>query len=350
MDEAVERLAATVRDAAATGTTLSIRGGGSKDFLGHAADAERLDTTAIRGIVAYEPSELVVTVRSGTPLVELEAALAAEGQMLAFEPPRLTPDSTIGGSLAAGLSGPARPYRGAARDFILGCRVLDGRGRQLAFGGQVMKNVAGYDVSRLLTGSMGCLAVFLEVSLKVLPRPAADLSLALELSEEQAIRQMCRLGSRPLPLSGAAWSDGVLQLRLSGAQAAVAAARSAIGGEPVESSYWDALRDQRLEPFTSSLPMWRLSVPAATPPLDLPGRQLIDWGGAQRWIATGEPPEVVRGAAERAGGHATRYRGGDPQCPAFHPLPAALLALHRRIKAALDPAGVFNPGRLYGSL
>ncbi|MEJ2603062.1 MAG: glycolate oxidase subunit GlcE [Gammaproteobacteria bacterium] len=350
MDEAVERLAATIRDAADSGRPLAIRGAGSKDFLGHPVAADTLSTADLRGIVAYEPSELVVTVRAGTPLAEVEAALAGEGQMLAFEPPRLAPESTIGGALAAGLSGPARPFRGAARDFVLGCRVLDGRGRQLVFGGQVMKNVAGYDVSRLLTGSMGCLAVLLEVSLKVLPRPATDLSVALECSEDEAIDTMCRLGGRALPLSAAAWADGVLRLRLSGARAAVAAARTVIGGETTDAAYWEAVRDQRTGNFLSSLPLWRVSVPAATPPLDLPGSPLIDWGGAQRWIATEAEAEVVRAAAGAAGGHATRYRGGDPRVPAFHPLPEPLLALHRRLKAALDPAGILNPGRLYASL
>jgi glycolate oxidase FAD binding subunit len=218
------------------------------------------------------------------------------------------------------------------------------------FGGQVMKNVAGYDVSRLLTGSMGCLAVLLELSLKVLPRPATVQSVALECSEDAAIDTMCRLGGRGLPLSAAAWADGVLHLRLSGARAAVAAASRVVGGETSDPGYWDAVRDQRTGSFLLSLPLWRVSVPAATPPLDLPGSRLIDWGGAQRWIATEAEAAVVRAAAEAAGGHATRYRGGDPQVPAFHPLPAPLLALHRRIKSALDPAGILNPGRLYASL
>ena len=353
-DEALADLAARISEASAAGEPLAVRGGGSKDFLGHAVDGAELGTGACRGIVAYEPSELVITARAGTPLAEVEAALAAEGQMLPFEPPRLGADSTIGGAVAAGLSGPARPFRGALRDYVLGCRVLDGRGRTLTFGGQVMKNVAGYDVSRLLAGSMGCLAVLTEVSLKVLPTPAATTTLARECGDAEAIRIMCRLAGQPLPLSAASHADGVLRLRLSGAAGAVAAAerslRQSLGGEESGGGHWEALRDQRDGVFSTSLPLWRLSVPPATLPLALPGRQLVDWAGAQRWLATDADAERVRAAAAAAGGHATRYRGGDDAVPAFHPLPDALLSLHRRLKSALDPAGIFNPDRMYGGL
>lgn len=353
-DDTLSGLAARIREAAAAGEPLAIRGAGSKDFLGHTVHGTALDLGGCRGIVAYEPSELVITVRAGTPLAEVEAALAAEGQMLPFEPPRLAADSTIGGVVAAGLSGPARPFRGAVRDYLLGCRVIDGRGQTLNFGGQVMKNVAGYDVSRLLAGSMGCLAVLVEVSLKVLPVPAATLTLARECGADDAIREMCRLAGMPLPLSAASHSDGVLRLRLSGAAGAVAAAERSIGqstgGEEAAGGHWEALRDQQTGVFSAPLPLWRLSVPAATPPLELPGRQLVDWAGAQRWIATEAGADAVRAAATAAGGHATRYRGGDEAIPAFHPLPDALLSLHRRLKAALDPAGIFNPGRMYEAL
>jgi glycolate oxidase FAD binding subunit len=353
-DDVLAGLAARIREAAAAGEPLAVRGGGSKGFLGHTVDGAELATGACRGIVAYEPSELVITARAGTPLAEVEAALAAEGQMLPFEPPRLAADSTIGGAVAAGLSGPARPFRGALRDYVLGCRLLDGRGRALTFGGQVMKNVAGYDVSRLLAGSMGCLAVLTEVSLKVLPAPAATTTLARECGEAEAIRTMCRLAGQPLPLSAASHGDGVLRLRLSGAAGAVAAAeqtlRKSLGGEESDDGHWQALRDQRAAVFSAGLPLWRLSVPPATPPLDLPGRRLVDWAGAQRWFVTDADAEHVRGAAAAAGGHATRYRGGDDAVPAFHPLPEPLLSLHRRLKAALDPAGILNPGRMYRSL
>jgi len=353
-DEILADLVARIREAAAAGEPLAIRGAGSKDFLGHAVDGAELGAGTWRGIVAYEPSELVITARAGTPLAEVEAALAAEGQMLPFEPPRLGKEGTIGGAVAAGLSGPARPFRGAVRDYVLGCRVLDGRGRTLTFGGQVMKNVAGYDVSRLLAGSMGCLAVLVEVSLKVLPAPAASATLACECGEAEAIRTICRLAREPLPLSAASHGDGVLRLRLSGAAGAVAAAqrslRQTLDAEAADDEYWEALRDQRTGVFSAPLPLWRLSVPSATPPLDLPGRQLVDWAGAQRWLATDADAERVRAAATAAGGHATRYRGGDDAVPAFHPLPQALLSLHRRLKSALDPAGILNPGRMYRGL
>jgi len=353
-DDALTSLAGRIRAAAAAGEALAIRGGGSKDFLGHVVGGAELGTGDCRGIVAHEPSELVITARAGTPLADVEAALAAEGQMLPFEPPRLAAESTLGGAVAAGLSGPARPFRGALRDYVLGCRVLDGRGQPLAFGGRVMKNVAGYDVSRLLAGSMGCLALLTEVSLKVLPAPPVAVTLARECDEAEAIREMCRLAGQPLPLSAASYGDGLLRLRLSGAAGAVAAARRdierSLGAGESDPAHWEALRGQRTGIFATPMPLWRLSVPAATPPLELPGRQLIDWAGAQRWIATDADAHTVRAAATAAGGHATRYRGGDDTVPAFHPLPDALLALQRRLKAALDPAGVFNPGRMYGTL
>lgn len=350
MDPATETLARVIREAAAAGEALAITGGGSKQFLGHRVAGRRIDASAMCGIIDYEPSELVITARAGTTLAEVESSLAAEGQMLAFEPPRLSPDSTIGGIVAAGLSGPARPFRGAARDFVLGCSVLDGGGRALSFGGRVMKNVAGYDVSRLLAGSMGCLALLTAVSLKVLPSPVRQLTLEQFCDEATAIQRMCEYSRQPLPLTGASYGDGVLRLRLSGADGAVQAARSSIGGETGPDEHWDRLRDQALDIFSRDPPLWRLSVPAATPPMDLDGEQLIDWAGAQRWLSTDQAPEQIRGAAAAAGGHATRFRGGDETVPAFHPLPDALLSLHRRVKAALDPAGILNPGRMYGAL
>ncbi len=350
MREALAAMASTIREAAGRGEALAIRGGDSKGFLGHPVEGLPLATDGLSGIVEYEPSELVVTAGAGTPIAELEAALDAEGQMLPFEPPRLSGSGTLGGAIASGLSGPGRPFRGAARDYVLGCRVLDGTGNALAFGGRVMKNVAGYDLARLLTGSMGCLAVLTEVSLKVLPRPEHELTLALECGEAQAIERLAAYATAPLPLSAASHVDGVLRLRLSGASSALAAARRRIGGEETGGEHFTGLRDQKLDIFEAGPTLWRLSVPSATPPLDLPGHRLIDWAGAQRWVAGEADGTAIRDAAAAAGGHATRYRGGDAHTPAFHPLPPALLALHRRLKAALDPAGIFNPGRMYAEL
>jgi glycolate oxidase FAD binding subunit len=350
----LERLSERVRDAAARGAPLRLRGGGSKDFYGGEPRGEVLDTRAHAGIVDYEPTELVVTARCGTPLAELEGALAAQGQMLAFEPPHFGAGATVGGCVAAGLSGPRRAAAGAVRDFVLGVRVLDGKGRELAFGGRVMKNVAGYDVSRLLAGSLGVLAVILEVSLKVLPRPPAERTLRLELPQDKALESLNRWAGAPLPLSASAWRDGELCVRLSGAERAVQAAAQKLGGEALEAAqaarFWSGIREQSDPYFAGDAPLWRLSVPSAAGPLDLAGALLVEWGGALRWLRSGADAATVRGAAARAGGHATLFRGGDKAAGVFAPLAPALLRLHRELKAAFDPAGVLNPGRLYPDL
>ena len=349
-----ESLSARVRAAAEDGTPLAIAGGGTKDFLGRITQAERFDVSAHRGIVTYEPTELVLSARGGTPLAEVRAALAEKGQMLAFEPPAFGEAATIGGAVATGLSGPARPYAGAARDFVLGTRVLNGRGEALRFGGEVMKNVAGYDVSRLMTGAFGTLGVLLEVSLKVLPRPARARTLAFETSAEEAIARCNAWAAKPLPITGACHHGGRLRVRLAGTAGGVAAAADALGGETVDGetvdgdAFWPALREQALPFFTrSGPPLWRVSVPPGAPALDVDGDRLTDWGGAQRWLRTDAPAAEVRAAAGRIGGHTTLFRGGDRTGAVFHPPAPAVLKLHERIKAAFDPAGILNPGRMY---
>ena len=389
-----ESLSARIRAAVDDGTPLAIAGGGTKDFLGRITRAERFDVSAHRGIVTYEPTELVLSARGGTPLAEVNAALAEKGQTLAFEPPAFGEAATIGGAVAAGLSGPARPYAGAARDFVLGTRVLNGRGEALRFGGEVMKNVAGYDVSRLMTGAFGTLGVLLEVSLKVLPRPARVRTLAFETSAEEAIARCNAWAAKPLPITGACHHDGRLYVRLAGTEGGVAAAADALGGETIGGgtidgetvdgqtvggvavggqiidgetddggtddggtrdgegldggSFWTALREQTLPFFTrDGPPLWRVSTPPGAAALGIGGDRLIDWGGAQRWLRTDAPAAEVRAAAERAGGHATLFRGGDRTGAVFHPPAPAVLKLHARIKAAFDPAGILNPGRMY---
>jgi len=345
----IELLVAAVRRARDAKQPLRIVGGGSKSFLGREPTGEPLECAGHAGLVGYDPTELVVTARGGTRLAELQAALAAEGQMLPFEPPAFGATATIGGTVACGLSGPCRPYAGAARDYVLGTRVLSGNGEVLRFGGEVMKNVAGYDVSRLMCGAFGTLGVLLDVSLKVLPRPAAELSLRFDLAPAAAIEAMNRWAARPLPLSGAAHDGAVLLLRLSGAEAAIAAARASLGGEELADGqrWWHELREHRLPFFAGDTPLWRLSVKSTAAPMDLPGDWLIDWGGAQRWLRTPASAEQVRQAARAAGGHATLFRGGDRSGEVYTPLPAAVASLHRRLKSAFDPAGILNPGRLY---
>jgi glycolate oxidase FAD binding subunit len=341
-----------VRQAIAERSPLQIAGGGTKGFLGREPVGQPLSLGDHAGILSHEPSELVVTARSGTPLAELEAALASQGQMLAFEPPHFGPAATLGGCVAAGLSGPRRPYGGAVRDHVLGVRLLNGRGEVLRFGGEVMKNVAGYDLSRLMVGALGTLGVLLDVSLKVLPRPAAEVTLRRPAFAAEAIEAMNSWTGRPLPLAAAAFDGEWLHVRLSGTESGVRAARRVVGGDAVDDggAFWQRLREHRHAIFESGLPLWRLSVPPATTPLDLPGRQLIDWGGAQRWLVTDAPAEQVRAAAAAAGGHATVFRGGDRSGEVFHPLAPPVAALHRRLKAAFDPDALFNPGRLYADL
>lgn len=344
-------LIARIQSAHAHGTPLRIRGGGSKDFYGGAPQGDLLDVSGYRGIVDYEPSELVLTARAGTPLTEIESALQERGQMLAFEPPHFADAATFGGCIAAGLSGPRRASAGSARDFVLGVRLLDGQGNDLRFGGQVMKNVAGFDVSRLLTGSLGTLGVLLEISLKVLPVPVAEATLRFERTAADAIALLNEWGGKPLPLSASAWLGGQFNVRLSGARAAVDAAIAQLGGERLDenaaANFWQGIREHRDAFFTSAAPLWRLSLKSSTPPLNLPGCQLIEWGGSLRWIVTDADPATVREAARYGGGHATLFRGGDKSAGVFHPLPAAMLKLHQNLKRRFDPAGIFNRGRLY---
>jgi glycolate oxidase FAD binding subunit len=353
MDETVldgwrERIATAVAD----GKALRLRGSGTKDFYGEALAGEVLELGAWRGIVDYEPSELVVTVRSGTPLSEVEAALAARDQFLAFEPPSFGGDPTIGGVVAAGLSGPRRMSAGAARDFVLGARLLTAQGELLRFGGQVMKNVAGFDVSRLLCGSLGILGVITEVSLKVLPRSRVEQTVRFELAAASAVDSFNRWAAQPLPLSGAAWWQGGAWVRLSGAPAAVRAACERLGGELIDHTaaraFWDALRHQRL-PFFGSVSLWRVSAPATAPPLALPSDPLIDWGGALRWYADLPEGTAVRERAREVNGTASCWRGPAPE-GRFHPLTPAVAQLHRRLKERFDPTGVFNRGRLVAGL
>jgi glycolate oxidase FAD binding subunit len=344
--ELVER----VRAAADARMPLGIQGSGSKAFLGRTAAGEPLDVSSHRGIVNYQPKELVVTARGGTSLEEIEGALAEERQLLAFEPPYFGPGATLGGTIACGLSGPARPYTGSARDFVLGMRVLTGKAEVLRFGGEVMKNVAGYDVSRLMTGAYGTLGVLLEVSLKVMPVPAAECTLVQERSVPEAIALMNQWAGRPLPISATCHHGAWLHVRLSGAETAVRQAASLIGGDTLSDgpAFWRGkLREQGHGFFDGPKPLWRLSLPPAAPHLDLAGKWLIEWGGAQRWLRTELDPATIREAAAAAGGHATLFRGGDRNGAVFHPLPSALMALHRNLKQAFDPLGLFNPGRLY---
>ncbi len=379
MDALLHDFTERIQAARAAGTALRIRGGGTKDFYGQSLQGELLDVSALRGIVSYEPSELVVTVRAGTPLQELQAALAEKNQYLAFEPPCFgaAGAATCGGAVAAGLSGPARASTGALREFVLGVTLLNGQGELLTFGGQVIKNVAGYDVSRLMAGAMGTLGVLTEISLKVLPAPVAEATLMCAgLTQQQALDLLNRWGGQPLPLNASCWlfddtanpPRDYLFVRLRGALAAVAAATprmladmTALGGAAARmddaqaSADWQACRDQRLPFFQAPAPelgLWRLSLPQTAPALALPYAQLVEWHGAQRWLwAPLSAQAQLRQAVQVVGGSATLFgapaAGNAESVARFSPLPPVLGGIHLRLKQEFDPAGILNRGRLY---
>ncbi|NJD05879.1 MAG: glycolate oxidase subunit GlcE [Methylococcaceae bacterium] len=343
-----ENLLTAVRAAIALRQPLSIQGGGSKGFYGNAGSGAPLDVTGHRGIVAYEPTELVLTARAGTRLTAIEQILADHGQMLSFEPPHFGPSATLGGTVACGLSGPRRPFSGSVRDAVLGLKLINGHGELLHMGGQVIKNVAGFDVARLLTGALGSLGVILEVSIKVLPRPETEATLRLAADPPAALRHMQALQRLPWPLSGLAYQGGHFWLRLAGAEQAVSAAAKRLGGDCPEDQegFWNSLKEQRLAFFGGQEPLWRLSLPPAHPHLSAWDDTVIDWGGGLRWIKCPDPADQLFNLARQAGGHACRFRGGNRAEPCFQPLPPPLLALHQRLKQAFDPLRIFNRGRL----
>jgi glycolate oxidase FAD binding subunit len=355
MDPALEALKDRIQVAGAAGTPLRIRGGGTKDFYGGMPLGDILETQVYAGIIDYQPTELVVTARAGTSLAAIESAMRARGQMLGFEPPHYGEGATLGGAIAAGLSGPRRPYAGAVRDSVLGVRILDGTGQDLSFGGRVMKNVAGFDVARLMTGAMGTLGLITEVSLKCLPLPKAEATLAFECSADEAVRMVNEWSAQPLPVSATCFHQDALRVRLSGARPAVDAAVTKLGGRQVPDAdrYWTGLRDHThvffAVPRAAEMPLWRLSVKSTAPYTDLGGEQLLEWGGALRWLASGErtDPTRVRAWAAAHGGHATLFRAADKPSGAFQPLEATLQELHKRLKTAFDPGGILNRGRLY---
>lgn len=343
-----------VNTALATGRPLVPRGAGSKTWLGRPVDGDTLETGEHRGIVHYDPSELVITVRAGTPITEVIDQLQEQDQMLPFEPPlfgaRGSIQGTIGGMVATGLAGPRRPWAGSVRDFVLGTRVITGEGKHLRFGGEVMKNVAGYDLSRLMAASFGALGLITEVSFKVLPRPRECLSRQLTMTQPQALQALIRWRREGLPLSAACHGGGVLRVRLEGHRRSVQQAAALIGGDPLDdTAFWDRLRDHRLPFFDGPKPLWRLSLPADTPALDLPGPILFDWAGAQRWLKSDADADSLRTLADHHGGAATCYNPAPGVAP-FHPLPEPLMRYHQALKAKLDPKNLFNPGRLYADL
>ncbi len=339
------------------GRPLRLRAGGSKDFYGCRTDmgngCEVLDLSTYTGVVAYQPSELVVSVRAGTRLDQLQQALYEQGQMLAFEPPAFARTATIGGTVACGLAGPGRPWMGALRDSVLGIRCINGRGERLRFGGQVMKNVAGFDISRLMCGAMGTLGVLLEVSIKVLPRPDCDRAYRYALDNRaEAVRLMQDWAGSMPALSAICFDGRYVHLRLSGREQTLSrvARRPGLQPDPEGLRWWQQLREHSSDFFAGDTPLWRLSVPPMTVLDTAQEPCLIDWAGMQYWLRSQRPATEIRALAEQVGGHATLFRGGERQAAVFHPLPVPLRRLHQRIRTSFDPDRIFNPGRLYPEL
>ncbi len=366
-----------ILNAAKNKTPLSIEGGGTKSWYGNPNNYAKLDTRSYSGILEYQPEELVITACAGTPLKEIEAALKEKNQVLAFEPPHFGENATFGGAIAAGLAGPGRITVGNFRDFVLGARILDGKGQDLSFGGKVMKNVAGYDVSRLLPGSLGTLSLLLEASVKVLPKPAATATLRCQISQEKALKALNEWAGQPLPLSASCWigsakgGDGELTFRLAGAAAAVKAAIPLMSSlvnanelnEEVAEDFWSHLREQKLSAFVNlgaDQTLYRLALPAACGPIVISGANddiALEWHGQQRWIkAPGDEATftAIKAIANSHGGHATRFRQGanvDPSYQRFTLLKEqahskALEAVQERLRSAFYPAGVFATKRL----
>jgi len=342
-----------LRQARSSRRPVTISAGDSKRHLaGRECECAPLDLSGHRGIIDYQPQELLITARSGTPLTELNTKLQEHNQTLSFEPPMFDGRATLGGTLACNLSGPARPWGGSIRDMVLGVQLINGKCERLNFGGRVMKNVAGYDVSRLQAGALGTLGVLTEVSLKVLPQPEKTLTLQFQMSAQDAIQTMNRRAGEPKPLSGACWLDGQLHLRLSGAASAVDSTAAQWGGDILYNSdlLWEGLREMTLPFFAGDAPLWRFAVKSSAPLTPDFGPMLIDWCGAQRWVRGEHSRAALQRAAVAAGGHVTLFRGGDRSTEVRSPLNTVEQGLQQRLKHAFDPDGILNPGRLYSWL
>ena len=352
-----QQLAQQVQHAFEQKTALSIVGGNSKAFYGRiderTASAETLDVSGHCGVLSYEPTELVITARAGTPLAEIETLLDNNGQMLPFEPPAFADGATIGGTIACNLSGPRRASAGAARDLVLGCKIINGKGEIMTFGGEVMKNVAGYDVSRLMAGAMGTLGVLLEVSLKVLPKPEMEATQQFACSPSEALDKIHNWSQTPLPISASSYHGAVLRVRFSGATKAVNAAIGTVGGETMADAqqYWHQLKEHQLDFFTDDKPLWRISVASDIESLELPAEYdgddcLYEWGGALRWLKSDVPAEVIQRAAAELDGHAVLFRQNG-HGSIFQPLTPGMMRIHQNLKQAFDPENILNPGKLY---
>jgi len=348
-----QQLQSQVQEAYTDKTPLKILAGNSKDFYGRAVDANILDVSEHQGIISYEPTELVITARAGTRLTDIEFTLNDSNQMLAFEPPHFASTATLGGTIACNMSGPRRAYTGAARDFVLGSNIINGKAEQLKFGGQVMKNVAGYDASRLMCGAMGGLGVILDVSLKVIPKPEAEITVSHECDINQAMQYMHQWVKQSLPVSASCYVGSQLYTRLSGNQSSVTSAQQIIGGEVIGNNlvFWQQVKEQSHNFFNTEKSIWRLSLASNSSPLNsLAGDTLYEWGGALRWLSSDEPAEKIRETLSSLGGHATLFKNNTQNIAPFQPLSTGMLSIHKKLKHAFDPENIFNPGCMYKEL
>lgn len=347
-----------VKDAISNRSPIYIHGGNSKLFYGNAVEATRLDVSQHTGIINYDPTELCITVRAGTLLSDIEKVLDAENQILPFEPPQYTPNTTIGGAFAAGISGPRRAYTGSARDSILGVKIINGEGEIVTFGGQVMKNVAGYDLSRMMVRSQGTLGVILEVSIRLLPKPKSEMTICIEGSQRFALHYFQSIRTQQLPVTATAWFNDQAYLRLSASdQVLDFHLKNVIKNMEASLSednlnFWTDIRDHKHHFFgRMDKPLWRLSLaPASEEIKQINDNQLIEWGGAQRWVNTNTPPNIIQSSAISRKGYATLFHGDIPEVACLPKLEKNLMKLHKQLKRNMDPHGIFNPGRMYSGL
>jgi len=343
-----------VQDAISNKSSLYIHGGNSKLFYGNKVDAAPLDICPHTGVISYEPTELCITVRAGTRIAEIEELLAESKQILTFEPPQYSPDATIGGAVSAGISGPRRAYSGSVRDAILGVKIINGNGEIVNFGGQVMKNVAGYDLSRLMVRSQGTLGVILEVSLRLLPKPAHDITVSFESPQDAALKFFQESRLKQLPITGSVWFNEQVYLRLSGSTETLEINQKKLGAEVLSGNpdFWREIRDHQHHFFgRTDKPLWRLSLPPASDQIArIDDNQLIEWGGAQRWVNSNAPANIIQNIATSRNGYATLFQGDLPETPCFPLLDGPLLEIHKKLKHKMDPQGIFNPGRIYSGL
>lgn len=352
MPDISQQIQSQVDQAYQDGTAVNIIAGNSKSFYGRSVQAESLEVNQHTGIINYEPTELVITARAGTPLSEITSTLRSQNQMLGFEPPAFGKDATLGGTIACNLSGPRRPYRGSARDYVLGSTIINGKAEQMHFGGEVMKNVAGYDVSRLMCGAMGTLGVILDISLKVIPLAESETTLVFELPVEKALQKIHQWTRESYPVSASCHVDNKLYVRLASNPLEISAAKARLGGDVLnnDSLFWQQLNEQQHAFFATEEPVWRLSLASDTPALPLEGETLYDWGGALRWFKGDESADRIRHALETINGHATLFRNNHAQLDPFHELSSGVMRVHRELKMAFDPEFILNPGRMYADI